>query len=78
VLSAELADYPGFLTHGRTWAFVREKFDRLGARYTTPALRDRIVATVSELERFPVAELTGLLGGAALPMVSAATGGRTR
>ena len=78
VLSAELADYPGFLTRGRTWAFVREKFDRLGARYTTPALRDRIVATVSELERFPVAELTGLLGGAALPMVSAATGGRTR
>jgi hypothetical protein len=53
VLSAELADYPGFLTRGRTWAFVREKFDRLGARYTTPALRDRIVATMSELERFP-------------------------
>ena len=62
VLSAECADYPGFLTRGRTWAAARAKFDRLSAPYTTPSLRDRIAATVAELERFRVAELTSLLG----------------
>jgi 2-methylcitrate dehydratase len=61
VLTAELADYPGFLTRGRTWDAAREKLERLGAPYTTPSLRDRIAATVGELERFCVPELTSLL-----------------
>ena len=63
--TAELADYPGFLTRGRTWDAAREKFERLAAPYTTPVLRDRIAGTVAELERLPVAELTTLL--AAIP-----------
>jgi 2-methylcitrate dehydratase len=60
-VSAEAADYPGFRPEGRTWAAAREKFERLGERYMTPALRDRIVGTVGGLERFRVAELTRLL-----------------
>jgi 2-methylcitrate dehydratase len=77
VLTAELADYPGFITRGRTWEAAREKFQRLSEPYTTPALRDRIATTVSELERFRVAELTDLLGSVGLPMASAGTEKRT-
>jgi 2-methylcitrate dehydratase len=80
-LTADVADYPGFLTRGRTWAFAREKFDRLGAPYTTPELRDRIVATVSKLERLRVRELTSLLAAVRLPGAGAgrkSVGQRTR
>ena len=62
VLTAEAADYPGFLTRGRTWAEVRRKFDRLTAPYTTPRARDRIAAVVGEMERFRARDLTTLLG----------------
>jgi 2-methylcitrate dehydratase len=77
VLTAELADYPGFITRGRTWEAAREKFQRLSEPYTTPALRDGIATTVSELERFRVAELTDLLGSVGLSMASAGTEERT-
>jgi 2-methylcitrate dehydratase len=80
-LTADVADYPGFLTRGRTWASVREKFDRLGAPYTTPELRDRIVATVCKLERLRVRELTSLLAAVRLPGAGAerkSVGQRTR
>jgi 2-methylcitrate dehydratase len=77
VLTAELADYPGFITRGRTWEAAREKFQRLSEPYTTPPLRDRIATTVSELERFRVAELTDLLGSVGLAMASAGTEERT-
>jgi 2-methylcitrate dehydratase len=73
VLTEERADYAGFTTRGRTWEAAQAKFERLSEPYATPALRDRIAATVSELERFRVAELTGLLGGVGLPMASAGT-----
>jgi hypothetical protein len=74
VLTAEAADYPGFVTRGRTWGFVREKFERLAAAHTTVTLRDRITATVAGLDRFRVTELTSLLGSvqlsrAAVPMM---------
>jgi len=72
VLTAELTDYPGFLTRGRTWEAAREKLERLGAPYTTPSLRDRIAATVAELERFRVPELTSLLAAVRLPRAAAA------
>jgi 2-methylcitrate dehydratase len=72
VLTADLADYPGFITRGRTWAFAREKFERLGAPYTTPSLRHRIAVTVAELERFRVRELTSLLAAVRLPRAAAA------
>jgi 2-methylcitrate dehydratase len=77
VLTTELADYPGFTTRGRTWEAAREKFERLSEPYTTPALRDRIAAKVSELERFRVAELTDLLGSVGPPMASAGAPERT-
>src|SRR5437867_2501890 len=38
VLTAELADYPGFLTRGRTWEAAREKFVRISARYLVDVL----------------------------------------
>jgi 2-methylcitrate dehydratase len=66
VLTADIADYPGFLTRGRTWEAAREKLERLGASYTTPSLRDRIAATVADLERFRVTELTSLLSAVSL------------
>lgn len=72
VLANELADYPGFLTRGRTWEAAREKFERLAAPYTAPALRDRMAATVAELERSPVTELTSLLAAVRLPDAAAA------
>jgi len=78
VLTAELADYPGFLTRGRTWEAAREKFERLGAPYTTPLLRDRIAATVAELERFRVSELTRLLTAVRRPGTAAAAKETTR
>lgn len=61
-LVEQMAHYPGFVTRGRTWEFVRQKFERLAAPHTTAVLRDRIAAAVAGLERLPVTELTGLLG----------------
>jgi len=71
-LTTELADYPGFLTRGRTWEAARAKFERLTAPYTTPAQRDRIAAMVADLERSPVTELTNLLAAVRLPRVAVA------
>ena len=78
VLTAELADYPGFRTRGRTWEAAREKFDRLSGPYTTPPLRERIAGTVAESERFPVRALTELLGAVQLPGRDGAARERTR
>jgi 2-methylcitrate dehydratase len=71
VLTTERADYPGFITHGQTWEGAREKFQRLSEPYTTPALRERIAATVFELERGRVAELTDLLGSVEFALAGA-------
>lgn len=71
-LTEELADYPGFLTRGRTWEAARGKFERLAAPYTSAALRDRIAATVAGLEQFRVPELTSLLAAVRLPQVATA------
>jgi len=78
VLTSELADYPGFLTRGRTWEAAREKLERLGAPYTAPSLRDRITVTVAELERFRVPELTSLLTAVRRSGTAAAAGETTR
>ncbi len=77
-LVAELADYPGFRTRGRTWEAAREKFDRLAEPYAAPALRGRIADTVAELEGVPARALTALLGEVAAPRESAAAGTRKR
>ncbi|HEY6224086.1 MAG TPA: hypothetical protein VIW26_09890, partial [Gemmatimonadales bacterium] len=74
ILTKELADSPGFLTRGRTWEAAREKFERLGAPYTTPSQRDRIAAAVAGLEGTPVTALTRLLSAVRLcPAAVAAT-----
>jgi 2-methylcitrate dehydratase len=61
VKTAELADYPGFHTRGRTWEAAQKKFERLTSPHTSPSLQVRILATVAELEQFPVTDLTSLL-----------------
>jgi 2-methylcitrate dehydratase len=77
VLTTELADYPGFVTRGRTWEAAREKFRRLSEPYTTASLRDRIATTVAELERFRVADLTDLLGSVGLAVAAGGSEERT-
>lgn len=71
VLTTELADYPGFLTRGRSWEAARAKFERLAAPFTTPALRDRIAATVGELEQSSATELMNLLAVVRRPHAAA-------
>jgi len=78
VLTSELADYPGFLTRGRTWEAAREKLERLAEAYTTLSLRDRIAATVAELERVRVPELTSMLTAVRSPGTAAAAKETTR
>jgi 2-methylcitrate dehydratase len=72
VLTAELADYPGFRSRGRTWQVARQKFDQLAQPYTSAVLRDQIAATVAELEHRPVAALTKLFAAVQLPPGTAA------
>ena len=67
VLTQELADYPGFLTRGRTWDAAREKFERLAAPYTTASVREEIAATVADLDQIQVAQLTSLFASVRLP-----------
>ena len=62
----ELADYPGFLTRGRTWEAGRAKFERLAGPHTTAALRDQIAGTVADLDQLQVADLTRLFGAVRL------------
>lgn len=57
----ELADYPGFVTRGRTWEAAREKFERLAGPCTSTALREQIASAVFRLEQLRVTELTSLL-----------------
>jgi 2-methylcitrate dehydratase len=66
-LTEERADYPGFLTGGRTWEAARAKFERLAAPYTTAVIREQIAETVADLDQLPVAQLTGLLASVRIP-----------
>jgi 2-methylcitrate dehydratase len=66
-LSEEHADYPGFLTRGRTWDAARGKFERLAAPYTTASVRDQIAATVADLDQLQVTQLTSLFASVRLP-----------
>ena len=67
----ELADYPGFLTRGRTWEAARGKFERLAAPYTTAALRDQIAVTIADLNQLQVADLTRLFAAVRLTHAAA-------
>lgn len=73
VLTAEAADFPGVVTRGRTWEATQAKFDRLAAPYTTPALRARLLTTVTDLDEVPVTALTQLLRSVGLPRSTGAT-----
>ena len=69
----ELADYPGFLTRGRTWEAGRAKFERLAGPHTTAALRDQIAGTVADLDQLQAADLTRLFGAVRLTHAEART-----
>ena len=62
----ERADYPGFVTRGRTWEAARIKFERLAAPYTTASVREQVAATVADLDQLQVAQLTSLFGSVRL------------
>lgn len=60
-LSAERADYEGFLTRPMDWDAVAAKFDRLAGRRADDRLRRRIKDAVAGLEEITVRELTEAL-----------------
>ena len=66
-LTEERADYPGFVTRGRTWEAARGKFEQLAAPYTTASVREQIAATVADLHQVPVTQLTSLVASVRLP-----------
>ena len=70
-LTKELADYPGFLTRGRTWEAARGKFEQLTAPFATAALRDQIAVTVADLDQRRVGDLTKLFGAVRLTHAAA-------
>lgn len=57
----EKTDYHGFHTRPMDWTAVTEKFERLAANRTDPALREDIVAIVRDLEAATVSELVEAL-----------------
>jgi 2-methylcitrate dehydratase len=61
VLTKELHDYPGFVTHPMTWETVFDKFQRLAEPFTTASLRCSIADAVKILESIQVRELMRLL-----------------
>ena len=75
-LSAERADYEGFLTRPMVWDAAAAKFDRLAGRRTDDRLRSRIKEAVAGLEEITVSELTATL--ASMPSQSRAVPRRER
>jgi 2-methylcitrate dehydratase len=63
VLTAEKADYEGFLTRPLTWERTREKFERLAAR-VEPGLTGEIADAVAALDELRARDLTALLAQA--------------
>ncbi|HEX5004835.1 MAG TPA: MmgE/PrpD family protein [Gemmatimonadales bacterium] len=72
-LTAELAEYPGPVAGGPTWEATEAKFNQLTAPYTSPALRARILTTVTGLDEVPATTLTHLLRSVGPPGATAAT-----
>jgi 2-methylcitrate dehydratase len=60
-LIKEKRDYKGFTTRPMDWEDAIQKFERLSAPYTDPALRRDIAGAVASLDAIPVADLTRLL-----------------
>jgi 2-methylcitrate dehydratase len=66
-LVKEKRDYEGFSSRPMPWKDVVQKFERLSAPHTDPALRRDIVGAVADLEAISVADLTRLLARVRLP-----------
>jgi 2-methylcitrate dehydratase len=60
-LETEKRDYEGFVTRPMTWERVTEKFTKLAAPHTEPALRRDLLETVAHLDEVRVRDLGGLL-----------------
>ena len=71
------SDYHGFFTRPFDWDDAVEKFDVLTAGSIPPSLRERVVATVAELELHPISRLTGLLAEVPSHPSAAEPGGRS-
>ena len=75
-LSAERADYEGFLTRPMVWDAVAAKFDRLAGGRADDRMQGRIKEAVAGLEEIAVRELTAAL--ASMPSRSRAVPSRER
>ena len=60
ILRAEKSDYQGFFTRPPDWAMATKKF-RLLASAVNPAIQDRMIAAVEDLERVRIADFVALL-----------------
>ncbi|HYW36212.1 MAG TPA: MmgE/PrpD family protein, partial [Balneolaceae bacterium] len=60
-LSIEKSDYEGFRTRPMSWQTVSEKFEKLTESYTTPAIREDIIAIVRDFENHSVKDLMWLM-----------------
>jgi 2-methylcitrate dehydratase len=60
VVSKEIHDYPGFLTHPMSWEMTFEKFEQITAPFTTASLRNSIVDVVKNLDSVQIRDLTQL------------------
>lgn len=61
VLTKELYDYPGFVTHPMSWEMALEKFERIASCFAPAPLRHSIADSVKNLESIQVRDLTHLL-----------------
>ncbi len=61
-LKEKTTDYEGFFTRPMNWMTASEKFSSLASPRVNPALQRSIIEAVSDLDKIPVRELTGLLG----------------
>jgi 2-methylcitrate dehydratase len=61
VISKEIHNYPGFVTHPMSWEMAFEKFARVASPFTTSPVRRSIADAVKNLESIKVRDLTRLL-----------------
>ncbi len=61
VLEKEKLDYEGFVTRPLSWKKVEKKFDLLASPYIPSKQRKEIIDITADLERYQVADLTGVL-----------------
>jgi 2-methylcitrate dehydratase len=68
IFSIRKNDYEGFLSRPMSWDQAIQKFQRLSEPHATAVLRDQIIETVQNFERFPVRHLAELLQHVSAPL----------